>query len=79
MMMMRTSLRWHSEYLSPAQCEILDSILLYRTVCNGYAQLGLRGVSVLFGSGDGGVAGASPGVGCPSQSFIATFPSDCPL
>ncbi|RDX44370.1 subtilisin-like protein [Lentinus brumalis] len=56
-----------------------DFTSLAQTVCNGYAQLGLRGVSVLFGSGDGGVAGASPGVGCPSQSFIATFPSDCPF
>ncbi|RPD75592.1 family S53 protease-like protein [Lentinus tigrinus ALCF2SS1-7] len=52
---------------------------LVQTICNGYAQLGLRGMSVIFASGDGGVAGASPGSACsPGQSFIGSFPSDYP-
>ncbi|TFY77127.1 hypothetical protein EWM64_g6885 [Hericium alpestre] len=45
-------------------------------LCNAYAQLGARGTSVLFSSGDGGVSGSQ------SQSctaFIPTFPSGCPF
>jgi len=45
-------------------------------LCNAYAQLGARGVSILFSSGDGGVSGSQ------SQScttFIPTFPSGCPF
>jgi tripeptidyl-peptidase-1 len=44
-------------------------------LCNSYMQLTARGVSILFASGDGGVA-ASPNVTCSSQ-FAATFPT-CP-
>ncbi|KAI0674061.1 family S53 protease-like protein [Trametes maxima] len=42
-------------------------------LCKAYAQLGARGVSILFASGDSGV-------GCRqnSTSFVPTFPSNCP-
>lgn len=48
---------------------------LANNLCNAYAQLGARGTSVFFSSGDGGVSGSQ------SQScttFIPTFPSGCP-
>jgi tripeptidyl-peptidase-1 len=50
-----------------------------RRVCNLYAQLGSRGVSVLFSSGDSGV-----GTGCVSNDgqnqtrFLPQFPASCP-
>ncbi|ETW78242.1 serine protease S53 [Heterobasidion irregulare TC 32-1] len=44
-------------------------------LCNSYSQLGARGVSLLFSSGDGGVSG-SQSQSC--SSFIPTFPSSCP-
>ncbi|KAH9896586.1 family S53 protease-like protein [Cubamyces lactineus] len=42
-------------------------------LCKAYAQLGARGVSILYASGDSGV-------GCTtnSTSFSPTFPSNCP-
>lgn len=49
------------------------------TVCNLFAQLGARGVSVLFGSGDSG-----PGGECISNDgknrtvFTPMFPASCP-
>ncbi|KDQ19872.1 hypothetical protein BOTBODRAFT_27295 [Botryobasidium botryosum FD-172 SS1] len=54
-------------------------------VCNMFAQLGARGVSVLFSSGDGGVAGSQTPPSCESndgkkaKQFIPTFPSSCPF
>ncbi|CCM00835.1 uncharacterized protein FIBRA_02877 [Fibroporia radiculosa] len=45
-------------------------------LCNAYAQLGARGVSIFFASGDGGVGGAKSGQTC--TDFLATFPSGCP-
>ncbi|KAI0927799.1 hypothetical protein AcW1_005225 [Taiwanofungus camphoratus] len=45
------------------------------SLCNAYAQLGARGVSVLFASGDGGVSG-SQSSSC--TNFVPTFPSGCP-
>ncbi|TFY63839.1 hypothetical protein EVG20_g6158 [Dentipellis fragilis] len=49
-----------------------------RSLCNMYAQLGARGTTVIFSSGDGGVDGGSLGGGqCPD--FVPTFPSTCPL
>ncbi|ETW82604.1 serine protease S53 [Heterobasidion irregulare TC 32-1] len=48
---------------------------LANNLCNAYAQLGARGTSVFFSSGDGGVSGSQ------SQScttFVPTFPSGCP-
>lgn len=43
-------------------------------LCNSYMQLTSRGVSILFASGDGGVA-SEPGVPCTSSSFPPTFPT----
>ncbi|TBU28788.1 family S53 protease-like protein [Dichomitus squalens] len=49
------------------------------TLCNAYAQLGSRGTSVLFASGDGGVAGSRSSDTCNADgSFVPTFPSGCP-
>ncbi|EMD37174.1 hypothetical protein CERSUDRAFT_137710, partial [Gelatoporia subvermispora B] len=45
-------------------------------LCNAYAQLGARGTSIIFPSGDGGVAG-SESESC--TAFIPTFPSTCPF
>ncbi|TID21601.1 H(+)/Cl(-) exchange transporter 5 [Venturia nashicola] len=51
-----------------------------RAVCNSFAQLGARGVSVLFPSGDGGIGGKN----CFSKkynitTFGALFPAGCPF
>ncbi|KAH9894972.1 subtilisin-like protein [Cubamyces lactineus] len=46
-------------------------------LCNAYAQLGARGTTVLFASGDGGVSGIQPTKDC--TKFIPTFPSTCPF
>ncbi|TFY82909.1 hypothetical protein EWM64_g1103 [Hericium alpestre] len=46
------------------------------SLCNAYAQLGARGTSILFSSGDGGVSGGQSG-GC--TEFVPTFPSTCPF
>ncbi|KAA1477309.1 subtilisin-like protein [Dentipellis sp. KUC8613] len=46
-------------------------------LCNAYAQLGARGVSVLFASGDGGVGGGQPDESC--RTFIPAFPGGCPF
>ncbi|KAH8992221.1 subtilisin-like protein [Lactarius akahatsu] len=53
----------------------ISRALAYR-LCNAYASLSARGVSILFSSGDGGVSGSQ------SQScttFVPTFPSGCPF
>ena len=57
------------------------------SVCNMFAQLGAMGVSILFGSGDGGVGGVgNDGLGngsCLSNDgmnrteFLPTFPASC--
>ncbi|PQE10630.1 tripeptidyl-peptidase 1 precursor protein [Rutstroemia sp. NJR-2017a WRK4] len=50
-------------------------------VCQGFAQLGARGVSVLFGSGDNGVGVDGTCVsndGSNFTTFLAMFPSTCP-
>ncbi|KZP10384.1 family S53 protease [Athelia psychrophila] len=47
-----------------------------RKLCNAYMQLGARGVSVLFGSGDGGVSGV---YNQTCTAFHPTFPSSCPF
>ncbi|KAI0700480.1 family S53 protease [Cytidiella melzeri] len=53
------------------------SFALTNTLCNAYAQLGTRGVSILFASGDGGVGGGESGERC--TTFIPTFPNNCPF
>ncbi|KAI0294260.1 family S53 protease-like protein [Multifurca ochricompacta] len=45
-------------------------------LCNAYAQLGARGTSILFASGDGGVSGSQSGA---CTTFVPTFPSGCPF
>ncbi|EED84182.1 predicted protein [Postia placenta Mad-698-R] len=45
-------------------------------LCNVYAQLGARGVSMIFSSGDGGVSGNQFEDYC--TIFNPTFPSTCP-
>ncbi|KAG0239375.1 family S53 protease-like protein [Mortierella sp. GBAus27b] len=45
-------------------------------LCNSYMQLGSRGVSVIYASGDGGVAGSRPSNTC--TRFVPTFPASCP-
>lgn len=52
-------------------------------VCSKFAQLSARGVSIIFGSGDGGAGGVQPGGSCLSNTdnstqFIPLFPSSCP-
>ncbi|CCM00840.1 uncharacterized protein FIBRA_02882 [Fibroporia radiculosa] len=44
-------------------------------LCNAYAQLGARGVSIMFASGDGGVSGVQS-ESC--TTFVPEFPSGCP-
>lgn len=50
-----------------------------RSLCNAYGQLGARGVSILFASGDGGVSGPQSSNACNGKAFVPTFPSGCPL
>ncbi|KAL3424591.1 Pro-kumamolisin [Phlyctema vagabunda] len=50
-----------------------------RTVCNMFGQLGLRGVSVLFSSGDTGVGSAcQTNDGKNTTRFLPIFPAACP-
>lgn len=51
-------------------------IAMAENLCNAYAQLGARGVSILFASGDGGVSGPQDSLFC--WDFVPTFPSGCP-
>ncbi|TFY58182.1 hypothetical protein EVJ58_g6573 [Rhodofomes roseus] len=44
-------------------------------LCNAYAQLGARGVSIMFASGDGGVSGVQSK---DCTTFLPEFPSGCP-
>ncbi len=48
----------------------------FSNLCNAYMQLGVRGTSILFASGDGGVSG-SQSANC--KTFVPTFPSGCPF
>jgi len=51
------------------------------SVCNGFAQLGARGISIIFGSGDSGVGKNGACIsndGTNSTTFLAMFPSTCP-
>ncbi|KAJ5773657.1 Peptidase S8/S53 subtilisin/kexin/sedolisin [Penicillium paradoxum] len=50
-----------------------------RTVCNMFSQLGSRGVSVIFSSGDSGVgAGCATNDGKNTTHFPPQFPAACP-
>jgi tripeptidyl-peptidase I len=48
---------------------------LAEKLCDAYAALGAQGVSVIFSSGDGGVAGTRND---DCTEFVPTFPSTCP-
>ncbi len=58
-----------------------------KRVCNSFAQLGARGISLLFGSGDGGagdIAGNDAAAcisndGKNTTKFLASFPVSCPF
>ena len=58
-------------------------LLLFSSVCNMFAQLGARGSSLLFSSGDGGVGGFMVGDNdCVSNDgagvrFQPVFPASC--
>ncbi|KAI5116074.1 hypothetical protein M0805_004385 [Coniferiporia weirii] len=60
---------------SYGQNENTISRSLANQLCNAYMQLGARGTSILFASGDGGVSGSQSG---SCSSFLPTFPSGCP-
>ncbi|TFY57291.1 hypothetical protein EVJ58_g7105 [Rhodofomes roseus] len=49
---------------------------LANSICNAYAQLGARGVSILYASGDGGVSGNQASDNC--TEFVPVFPASCP-
>ncbi|KAI0823318.1 family S53 protease-like protein [Trametes gibbosa] len=56
--------------------EALVSQDLAMNLCNAYAQLGARGTSIFFSSGDSGV---DDGEGDECTVFRPTFPSGCPF
>ncbi|KAH9940472.1 family S53 protease-like protein [Epithele typhae] len=56
--------------------EELISADLAQNLCNAYAQLGARGVSAFFSSGDSGV---DDGQGGTCTTFRPTFPASCPF
>ncbi|KAI8816570.1 peptidase S8/S53 domain-containing protein [Fimicolochytrium jonesii] len=52
-----------------------------KRVCNTFAQLGARGVSMFFASGDSGVGGDDTCIsndGTRRKTFLPEFPSSCP-
>jgi len=51
------------------------SPLFAANLCHAYAQLGTRGISMIFGSGDGGISGTH---NSNCTEFVPTFPSGCP-
>ncbi|EJD00679.1 family S53 protease [Fomitiporia mediterranea MF3/22] len=61
---------------SYGQNENTISSNLANQLCNAFMQLGARGTSILFASGDGGVSGSQSG---QCTTFLPTFPSGCPF
>ncbi|KAA1473170.1 family S53 protease [Dentipellis sp. KUC8613] len=62
---------WDEDSVSPA---------LSSTICNTFAQVGARGVTVLVASGDGGVSGGHSNASCTNNDpFIPVFPGSCPF
>ncbi|KAJ7700742.1 subtilisin-like protein [Mycena rosella] len=62
-----------TSYGFDTEADLSESLTV--AMCNAYMQLTARGVSILFASGDGGVA-ATPGETC--TTFLPTFPT-CPF
>ncbi|OSD02191.1 family S53 protease [Trametes coccinea BRFM310] len=60
---------------SYGQSEFFVSRNLAVNLCRAHAQLGARGVSILFASGDGGVSG---GHTSSCTTFVPVWPSGCP-
>ncbi|KAK7053681.1 family S53 protease-like protein [Favolaschia claudopus] len=65
---------------APTETDFGESMT--RKICNSYLALGARGISLLFGSGDGGVRGGHdnssiPGL-CENNDFLVVFPASCP-
>ncbi|KAA1465920.1 family S53 protease [Dentipellis sp. KUC8613] len=56
--------------------EVFTDFATANHVCNGFAQLGARGISVFVGSGDWGITGREDPNMC--RTFTAMAPSSCP-
>lgn len=67
---------WYCHVSTPWFGKLKDNDLVFRNFCNELMQLGARGVSILYSSGDIGVAGARLGTEC--TDFVPTFPNTCP-
>lgn len=52
---------------------------MYSQFCNTAMQLGVRGVSLLYSSGSGGVGGSLPSGEPSCTMFVPTFPAGCPF
>lgn len=69
-----------AKYVAHVTFTLYGWLILRSKLCNAYAQLGARGTSILFSSGDGGVSGGaftSSSSNC--TTFVPTLPPDCPL
>ncbi|KZT04588.1 subtilisin-like protein [Laetiporus sulphureus 93-53] len=64
---------WTTSY-GPNEYDV--PIELAYNLCYAYAQLGARGVSILFASGDGGVSGTQSST---CTDFVVPFPDGCPF
>ncbi|KAA1473472.1 subtilisin-like protein [Dentipellis sp. KUC8613] len=62
--------------ISYALPEVFTDFANANHVCNAFAQLGARGVSIFVGSGDWGITGGEDPNLC--RTFIAMAPSSCP-
>lgn len=50
--------------------------LVHSAMCDAFMKLTARGVTILYATGDGGVA-SSPGEDCDDEPFLAAWPT-CP-
>lgn len=70
---------WPSAFMSFLSAVMCAQRRRNSTFCDAYAQLGARGTSVFFCSGDNGVYSFSFNSTCDATTFGPTFPSGCPL
>ncbi|KAH9830767.1 peptidase S8/S53 domain-containing protein [Rhodofomes roseus] len=63
---------WTTSY-GPNEDDVPEDLAY--NLCNAYAQLGARGVSILFATGDGGVSGTQSS---ECTTFVVPFPDGCP-